>query len=107
MDGSISRLSREAYLKFFEKTIAEARKASKKGCTLAFLMSSWNDNDGKLPGISIRDYINIIVEAGWDFVREIQTPLGTQQVHPDIVNKYRASRKLARLSRSLIIARAR
>jgi hypothetical protein len=32
--------------------------------------------------------------------------LSTQQVHPDIVNKFRESRRLARLERYLLIAEA-
>ena len=39
-------------------------------------------------------------------LRHIQAPLSTQQVHPDIVNKFRASRRLARLERYLLIVEA-
>ena len=72
---------------------------------LSFLMADWNDNEGKLPGIFLWDYADLIYESGWTLERQIQVPLTTQQVHPDIVNKYRESRKLARLARYLLILR--
>lgn len=104
IEGSISGLDRDKYLAFFTDAFADAIEKAKKGAVLAFLMSDWNDNNGKLPGIFVWDYAGLIADAGWTLERHIQVPLSTQQVHPDIVNKYRASRKLARLERYLLIA---
>ena len=106
IEGSISKLSRDEYLKFFAQRLTEARGMVKKGCKLAFLMSDWDDNTGEREGVFIWDYANIISNAGWKLVRHIQSPLSTQQVHPDIVNKFRDSRRLARLERYLLIAEA-
>jgi len=104
IDGSISGYSREEYLGFFSKELSEAKKAMKKGSKLAFLMSDWDDEMNERDGVFIWDYADIIRKAGWNLIRQIQTPLSTQQVHPDIVNKFRKSRRLARLERYLLIA---
>ena len=52
------------------------------------------------------NYASLISDAGWKLRRHIQVPLSTQQVHPDIVNKFRESRRLARLERYLLVAEA-
>lgn len=104
IEGSISKLPRAEYMKFFAKRFAEAKAMVKKGTKLAFLMSDWDDNTGERDGIFIWDYADLLRDAGWKLSRQIQVPLSTQQVHPDIVNKFRKSRRLARLERYLLIA---
>jgi len=106
IEGSISKLSRKDYLAFFAERLSEAKRLVKKGTKLAFLMSDWDDNTGNQEGIFIWDYANTITNAGWKLIRHIQSPLSTQQVHPDIVNKFRESRRMARLERYLLIAEA-
>lgn len=106
IEGSISGLERADYLTFFGQRLAEARAMVRKGTRLAFLMSDWDDDTGAREGIFLWDYANILDAAGWKLRRHIQTPLSTQQVHPDIVNKFRASRRLARLERYLLVAEA-
>jgi len=100
---SISRLGRERYLSFFSERLTEAHQLVKKGAKLAFLMSDWNDEQSQ-SGIFLWDYADIIRQAGWRLIRHIQTPLSTQQIHPDIVKKFRNSKRLARLERYLLIA---
>ena len=107
IEGSISKLDRATYLEFFAQRLAEARGMVKRGTRLAFLMSDWDDNTGEREGIFIWHYADILRRAGWTLTRHIQTPLSTQQVHPDIVNKFRASRRLARLERYLLIGEAK
>lgn len=107
IEGSISKLDRDSYLDFFSQRLHEASALVKRGCKLAFLMSDWDDHTGERDGIFLWDYADLIRTAGWKLVRHIQTPLSTQQVHPDIVNKFRASRRLARLERYLLIAEAK
>lgn len=106
IEGSISKLDRGAYLDFFAARLAEARGMVKRGCKLAFLMSDWDDGTGEREGIFVWDYADIFRQAGWKLTRHIQAPLTTQQVHPDVVNKFRASRRMARLERYLLIAEA-
>ena len=104
IDGSISKLTRDKYLDFFACRLKEAKGLVRKGTKLAFLMSDWDDNTGQQNGIFIWHYANVIQDAGWELTRHIQVPLSTQQVHPDIVNKFRDSRRLARLERYLLMA---
>ena len=106
IEGSISKLGRDGYLKFFAERLIQLRGLVKSGARLAFLMSDWDDNTGERDGIFVWDYADIIRKAGWRLTRHIQVPLSTQQVHPDIVNKFRDSRRLARLERYLLIAEA-
>lgn len=110
IDGSVSKLGPNDYLAFFAKRFAELHSAVRPGTTLAFLMSDWDPENAKqhkdAPGIYLWDYADALRNAGWTLQRQIQTPLSTQQVHPDIVNKFRESRRLARLERYLLIARA-
>lgn len=107
IEGSISKLPRDRYLAFFSDRFAEARSLVKDDTKLAFLMSDWDDNTGEREGIFIWDYAKIIQESGWKLTRHIQVPLSTQQVHPDIVTKFRRSKRLARLERYLLIAEAK
>lgn len=58
------------------------------------------------PGIFLWDYADLLRSSGWRLTRQIQVPLSTQQVHPDIVGKFRESRRLARLERYLLVAEA-
>jgi hypothetical protein len=103
VDGSISALTPAEYLEFFAKRFTELRETVQHGTVLAFLMSDYDD-DG--PGIFLWDYADLLRDAGWRLTRQIQCPLSTQQVHPDIVNKFRESRRLARLERYLLIGEA-
>lgn len=100
-DKSISRLNRADYLAFFER-MAKGIPAKFKG-RLAFLCSDYNDEADPSENIFYWEYVNLFAAAGWYPERRIQTPLSTQQVHPDIVNKFRESRRLARLNRDLLI----
>lgn len=108
IDGSVSKLTPDAYLEFFAKRFAELRAAVKPGTKLAFLMSDWDPENAKdhreHPGIFLWDYADLLRNTGWSLRRQIQTPLSTQQVHPDIVNKFRDGRRLARLERYLLVA---
>lgn len=103
IEGSISKLPRGEYLSFFFNRFVEAKKLVKKGTRLAFLMSDWDDDTGQREGVFVWDYASVIQKAGWKLTRHIQVPLSTQQVHPDIVTKFRKSRRLARLERYLLI----
>jgi hypothetical protein len=108
IDGSVSKLDPDGYLKFFAERFVQLAETVRLGTQLAFLMSDWDPENAKdhydHPGIYLWDYADLLRDAGWKLTRQIQVPLSTQQVHPDIVNKFRASRRLARLERYLLIA---
>ena len=109
VEGSVSGLAPDEYLAWFGKRFSELGKTAKRGARLAFLMSNWDAENAKRhedhPGIFVWDYAGLLAEAGWIIEKCIECPLPTQQVHPDIVNKFRAARRLARLGRSLLIGK--
>lgn len=108
IEGSISGKSPEECLAWFGERFDELHGATKPGTKLAFLMSDWDSENAKAhaghPGIFLWDYADLLRSAGWKLLRQIQVPLSTQQIHPDIVNKFRESRRLARLGRYLVVA---
>jgi len=108
VEGSISGKAPDEYLAWFADRFRELTAATKPGVKLAFLMSDWDSEHAKRfadhRGMFVWDYVEMITRAGWRLTRQIQCPLSTQQIHPDIVNKFRESRRLARLGRSLLIA---
>jgi DNA modification methylase/ParB-like chromosome segregation protein Spo0J len=106
-EGSISSLTREEYLAFFARAFHEAFSMVKQGTKLALIVSPWNDEMHPEKNICTRHYESAMENAGWTILRKIDCPLSTQQVHPDIVNKFKASRRLARLSRSISIGEKR
>jgi hypothetical protein len=101
-DASISRLGRKEYLKFFEDFASTAKKALKKGGRVALLMSDYTE-DNLDDSIFLHHYIEAFAKAGFKVERVIQCPLTTQSIHPDIINKFRDGRKLARISRNLVV----
>ena len=106
--GSISGLTPDEYLDWLTDRFADLANRVKPGTKLTFLMSDWDPENAKQhgdhPGIFLWDYADRLRSTGWTLRRQIQTPLSTQQVHPDIVNKLRDSRRLARLERYLLVA---
>lgn len=106
--GSISGLDPDDYLGWFGERFAQLREVVRPGAKLTFLMSDWDPENAKdhgdHPGLFLWDYADLLRETGWKLIRQIQCPLPTQQVHPDIVNKFREARRMARLSRYLLVA---
>lgn len=102
-DRSISRFDKKDYLAFFEMAIRTVPRKFRG--RLAFLCSDYNDEENPAENIFFWDYIRIFIDAGWRIERRIQVPLTTQQVHPDIVKRFREQRRLARLSRDLAVMR--
>lgn len=104
--GSISNFPPTEYLKWLAIRFGELHKKVKQGTRLAFLMSDWDSENSRKysdsPGIYLWDYARELQKAGWTLRRQIQVPLSTQQIHPDIVNKFRESKRLARLARYLL-----
>ncbi len=107
VEGSISGMAPDEYLDWLSLRFTELSRAVKKGAKLAFLMADWDPENAKKyadhPGIYLWDYVSRLQGAGWNVNRQIQVPLSTQQVHPDIVNKFRESRRMSRLVRYLLV----
>ena len=102
-ENSISRFGKEEYLKFFSDLAAAAHEKLNKGGHVALLMSDYIDEDNPDEEIFIEDYINIFKKAGFCRTRRIHCDLSTQQIHPDYINKFTDSKRLAVLARDLVI----
>jgi DNA modification methylase len=106
---SISSLPRKEYLEVFECAAQEfAKKKVKK---VALLMSNYDDNgegdDGKNSNdsnIFIHHYINQFEKTGkWHVFRIIDCPFSPKQISAPIATHCLKSKKMARLSRYLVI----
>jgi len=104
-ETSISRLNKKEYLEFFDRS-AKDLKDKKFAGYLAFLCSDYNDEMSPEENIFIWDYVNIFNKHGLTPIQHIHVPLTPQIVHPDIVVKFRKQKRLARLSRSLVVFKA-
>jgi len=102
-EKSISALEREDYLAFFDKLAAEIWDSGSK--RVALLMSDYTDDEDPEKHIFIWEYVNRFASQGWIPERHVMAPLSTSAIHPDFVEKFRNSKKLGRLGRSLVIFR--
>lgn len=100
---SISALPRDKYLDFFGELAGKSYESGAK--RVALLMSDYTDDEDPNKHIFVWDYVERFTAEKWIVERHIMAPLPTQQVHPDFVEKFRKSKKLARLGRSLVIFR--
>jgi len=107
VDGSISELPPGDYLQWFTERFKSLYEQTSSKVKLAFLMSDWDSENAKQhkdsAGIFLWNYVSALQGAQWKVKRQIQCPLPTQQVHPDIVIKFRESKRLARLERYLLV----
>jgi len=102
---SISALSKEEYLTAF-KDITQRIYEQTKIKKIALLVSDYDDEYNNKPqeNIFVWHYVNIIQDTGkWRVHRHIHCPLSTQQIIASLIDRYKEERKLARLSRSLLI----
>lgn len=107
IEGSISKQTPGEYKEWINQKFTELYERTKADVKVCFLMSDWDSENDKNfsghEGIFLWDYADMIKSAGWKIRKQIQCPLSSQQVHPDIVNKFRKSRRLARLCRYLLV----
>jgi len=100
---SISALSRDKYLDFFSELADRSYESGAK--RVALLMSDYTDDEDPKLHIFVWDYVERFIAEKWIVERHIMAPLPTQVIHPDFIEKFRESKKLARLGRSLVIFR--
>jgi hypothetical protein len=100
--SSISKLNKKEYLEFFDKAANDLKNKRFNGY-LAFLCSDYNDEKSPEENIFIWDYVSIFNKHGFMPIHHIHVPLTPQIIHPDIVIKFRKQKRLARLSRSLVV----
>ena len=113
-DQSISSLTRQEYLKFFEGFFTLMKHHTKKTTRLAFLNADWRDFQNKPAldetsenSILIDDYLNILNKSGWKRTHIIQVPLSSERFDAGIVSAMQKKRILGVTSRYLIIAKKR
>ena len=102
-EGSVSALSREAYLTFFEKLAKDSYDTLKKGGYLAFLMSNYIDYENNRGSVFVYQYVNYFIKAAFTPIIEIQCPLSTEQYTGFQVNQAKILGKVLVRSRSLFI----
>jgi len=102
-EKSISSLTREKYLIFFDKLASDLWESNSK--RVALLMSDYTDDEDHTKHIFIWEYVNRFASQGWIPERHVMAPLSTRAIHPDFVEKFRNMKKLGRLGRSLVIFR--
>ncbi len=109
IEGSISALNPDDYLGWLSNSFKRLFDMVNKETVFTFLMSDWDPENAKEysehAGIFQWDYVRVLQAAGWTVKKQIQIPLSTQQVHPDIVNKFRESKRLSRLGRYLLVCK--
>ncbi len=100
---SISALPRDEYLNFFSEFAGRSYESGAK--RVALLMSDYTDDEDPNLHIFIWDYVERFKAKKWIVERHIMAPIPNQVVHADFIEKFRKSKKLARLGRSLVIFR--
>ncbi len=96
-------LSRDEYLNFF---IEIARKPYDSGDErVALLMRDYTHEKDPNLHIFIWDYVERFLAEKWIVERHIMTPLSTESIKGDFINKFKTTKKLGRLGRSLVIFR--
>jgi len=100
---SISALPRDEYLDFFSEIAGKSYESGAK--RVALLMSDYTDDEDPNLHIFIWDYVKLFTAKNWIVERHIMAPIPNQVIHPDYIEKFRKSKKLARLGRSLVIFR--
>jgi len=101
--NSISNLSREKYLDFFQKLADDCKKILKSNGLLALLMSNYIDYNNPKESIFTADYYQIFTKASFIPLYEIQTPLSTQQYQDYDIERAKKEKKILIISRSLYI----
>jgi len=102
-EESVSALSREQYLVFFDKLAHDSYLTLRPKGYLAFLMSNYIDYKTPEESIFVFDYYKCFISAGFTPIIEIQCPLSTEQYTGFQVNQAKALEKILVRSRSLFI----
>lgn len=103
--GSISALDQGEYLSTFEKIAKESYRVLSPGSYLALVISNYLDEEAPEKSIWTWDYIHLLKRAKFTPVREIQCPLTSQSLHPAHVEDFRGTKRMAKLTRSIIVFR--
>ena len=109
-DKSISKLSRQEYLEFFEDFFALMKQHTKKTTKLAFINADWRDFQNKPAvdedseaSILIDDYLRILNKTGWRHTHIIQAPMSSQRFSAGVVSAMQKKGILGVTSRYVIV----
>jgi len=109
-DKSISELSRQEYLEFFENFFVFIKKLSKKTTRLAFINADWRDFQNRSAteedpknSILLVDYCKILENAGWALTHIIQAPMSSERFDAVVVSAMQKKRILGVTSRYVIV----
>ena len=100
---SISGLLRQEYLAVFAKLAHNSYRILNKGGHLALIMSNYLDEENPKDSVWLWDYIDLFRKAKFTPIREIQCPLSSQSLHSAHVEQFRKSKRMAKLTRSIVI----
>ena len=107
---SISKLSRQEYLEFFENFFAFLKRFSKKTTRLAFINADWRDFQNKSAdsecrenSIFIDEYLKILNKMGWLHSHIIQAPMSSERFDAVVVSAMQKKRILRVTSRYVIV----
>lgn len=103
--AAISSLDRPSYLHFFDVLAHESYKAMATNGCLAFIMSNYVEEAVPSESIWLWDYIPYFTKAGLTVIKEIHCDLTSQQVPPTHVQRLRNEKRMANLTRSVVIFR--
>jgi hypothetical protein len=113
-EDSISSLPRTGYLDFFAAFFTLLREHSKKTTWFAFLNADWIDfesttamDENPDASVSVFDYHRLLTESGWKVIRRIESPLSTERLTGNMVQKMQDKRILGTVGRTLLIAKRR
>ena len=109
-EKSISGLSRQKYLEFFENFFVFLKKLSKKTTRLAFINADWRDfqnrpadSERREKSIFIDEYLKILNKAGWMHSHIIHAPMSSERFNAVVVSAMQKKRILGVTSRYVIV----
>jgi DNA-binding XRE family transcriptional regulator len=109
----VSSFDRDEYLAFFSELLCLMKDSVEPGARLAFLNADWRDfqstpaiKEDPTQAITIFDYRDLLVDAGWQITHRAETPMSSQRFSGAIVKQMQNSRILGTVGRTLLIGKA-
>jgi site-specific DNA-methyltransferase (adenine-specific) len=102
-ENSISELSREEYLKFWETYSNQLYDFLKPGSYVAFIMADWRDHKDPTKSIWISDYVKFFESAGFRIAEWVQAPLNYASKSAWVVLRDKENKRMTGVSRHLVV----
>jgi hypothetical protein len=111
-EKSISNLTREEYLDFFERFFGLAGDNSKRNTRLAMINTDWRNfqgtpamNESRKNSIMVNDYLQALERGGWEMTHFMQAPMSSERFQANVVAAMQKKKILEVTSRYVILAR--